>query len=65
MDEKVTRPNPEAVAARMRLPLSVQFFMSLVDLLAKALQSSHLALDNLAGGLEHKYAWLRMHCGFR
>lgn len=36
MDEKVTRPNPEAIAAGMRLPLSIRIFMSSVDLLAKA-----------------------------
>lgn len=38
-------------------------FLSSLDLLAKALQSALLPLNNLANGL--KYEWLRMHCGFK
>lgn len=47
MAENSRRPNPEAVTAGTRLPLGTEIFVSLLDLLATALQSALLALNNL------------------
>lgn len=47
MAENLRRPNPEAVSAGTKLPLGTEIFVSLLDLLAMALQSALLALNNL------------------